>query len=79
MIRDPFGGWDWDGIKQLSFTIVFACGILSLFSSLGGDSWYGPYVWVSEFIGANATISIIIAMIAIMGLWWYEQFNGGYY
>ena len=79
MIRDPFGGWDWDGIKQLVFSIGFLLAIISLFSSLGGDSWYGPYQWVWGIITDNAEISIIIAMIAIMALWWHEQFSGGYY
>lgn len=79
MIRDPFGGWDWDGIKQLAFTVFFACALLSLFSQLGGDNWYGPYVWAAALIQANATVSIIVAMVFLMGLWWYEQFQGGYY
>ena len=79
MIRDPFGGWDWDGIKQLSMTIGFLLAIISLFSSLGGDSWYGPYKWFWGVISDNAEICIIIVMVGIMALWWHEQFSGGYY
>ncbi len=79
MIRDPFGGWDWDGIKQLAFTITFAFAIISLFSQLGGDNWFGPYEWFWGIVTDNAEISIIVTMILVMGLWWYEQFNGGYY
>lgn len=79
MIRDPFGGWDWDGIKQLTFSIIFLFAIISLFSQLGGDSWYGPYVWIGSVISDNAEVSIILTMVLVMGLWWYEQFNGGYY
>jgi hypothetical protein len=79
MIRDPFGGWDWEGIKQMTFSILFLFAIISLFSQLGGDAWYGPYIWISDVISDNAEISIAIAMILLMGLWWYEQFNGGYY
>ena len=79
MIRDPFGGWDWDGIKQLTFSIGMLLGIISVFASLGGDNWYRPYEWVWNIIAANAEISIIIAMVVVMGLWWFEQFSGGYY
>ena len=79
MIRDPFGGWDWDGIKQLTFSIVMLFGIISVFASLGGDNWYRPYEWVWDIIAANAEISIMLAMVIVMGLWWFEQFNGGYY
>jgi type IV secretory pathway VirB2 component (pilin) len=79
MIRDPFGGWDWDGIKQLSMSFLFLFGVISLFSHLGGDAWYGPYTWILGVISGNAEISIAIAMILLMGLWWHEQFNGGYY
>ena len=79
MIRDPFGGWDWDGIKQLTFSIGFLLAIISLFSALGGDAWYRPYEWLWGIITDNAEISLGIAMIAIMALWWHEQFSGGYY
>lgn len=79
MIRDPLGGWDWDGIRQLGATLVFVCMILSLFSALNGSYWYGPYVWAGNFVADNATISIIVAMVFLMGLWLFEQFNSGYY
>ena len=79
MIRDPFGGWDWDGIKQLAVTIGFLLAVVSLFSSLGGDSWYGPYERAWGIITDNAEISIILAMILIMALCWHVQFGGGYY
>ncbi len=79
MIRDPFGGWDWDGIKQLTFSIITLLALVSLFSHLGGDSWYGPYEWLWGVITDNAEISIIVTMILLMAIWWYEQFNGGYF
>ena len=30
MIRDPLGGWDWDGIRQLCFSLVMLFALVSM-------------------------------------------------
>ncbi len=78
MIRDPFGGWDWDGIKQLAFMSGFLLLVLTLGAATEGN-WSDPYVWAYNLVIAHSALSIGIVMVGIMALWWYEQFNGGMY
>ena len=78
MLKDPFGGWDIDGIKQLGFTIGMICLVLSFASSTSGE-WYDPYIWVYGILTINPPLTIIIFMVGILALWWHEQFSGGLY
>ena len=78
MIKDAFGAWDWDGIKQLVFSISVLLVIISFAASTSGN-WYDPYSWFYGILTANEPLTILIVMFALMALWWHEQFNGGFY
>ena len=76
MLRDPFGGWDWDGVRQFAVTVGFLALIISFVASTSGN-WYDPYLWIAGIASANAPVTIIIFMVGILALWGYEQFSGG--
>jgi hypothetical protein len=76
MIRDPFGGWDFDGIKQLLFMIGVVGGIISFAASTSGN-WYDPWDRISSFIFLHSTVFLILSMVLLLGLFWHERFMGG--
>ena len=78
MIKDAFGGWDWEGIKQLLFSLAFILLIISFAASTSGN-WYDPYSWIYGILTTNTPVTIIVVMIILMAAWWHEQFNGGFY
>ena len=78
MIRDPFGGWDWDGIRQLLSVTLFLLFIISFAASTAGK-WSDPYYWAWGIVVTNAPLAIVIVMLGMMGLWWFDQFNKGLY
>jgi len=76
MIRDPFGGWDWDGIKQLSFMILVFVLLFSFGASTSGR-WFDPWTWVGSLILTNSTFFLVLSMVSLLGLFWHERFMGG--
>ena len=78
MIKDPFGDWDWDGIRQLASIIVFLVLVISFAASTSGD-WSGPWMAIYDLLADNASLTIGLTMVGLMGLWWHEQFRGGAY
>jgi hypothetical protein len=76
VIRDPFGGWDFDGIKQLAFMLVIFGSLVSFAASTGGR-WYDPWNWIVIGIISYSTTFIILSMIVLLGLFWHERFMGG--
>ena len=76
MIRDPMGGWDWDGIKQILFTLTITFCLVSFASSTGGY-WYDPWVWMGDFIFLHSAVFLILSMIGLLGFYWHERFTDG--
>lgn len=77
MIRDPiFGGIDWDGVKQLAFTVICLLFIISFGAATSG-SWYDPYVWVAAYIGSNKPEFILLSMVILLGGYFWAQFESG--
>mgnify|MGYP001599140333 CR=1 FL=1 len=76
MIRDPFGGWDWDGIKQFGFMILVFVLLFSFGASTSGR-WFDPWTWVGNFILTNSTFFLILSMVSLLGFFWHERFMGG--
>jgi len=78
MFRDPFGGLDWDAIRQFLSATTFLLFVVSFAASTSGK-WSDPYYWIWGHITNNSAIVIILIMFSMMALWWYEQFNEGRY
>ena len=78
MIKDPFGDWDWDGIRQLASIIIFLVLVISFAASTSGD-WSDPWMAIYDLLADNAPLTIGLTMVGLMGLWWHEQFRGGAY
>jgi ABC-type dipeptide/oligopeptide/nickel transport system permease component len=77
VIRDPiFGGIDWDGVKQLAFSLICLLLIISFGAATSG-SWYDPYVWVAAYIGNNKPEFILLSMIILLGGYFWAQFESG--
>ena len=53
MIRDPLGGWDWDGIRQLGFILVAISGLVTMFAGLDSN-----YVWSDPWTGLVSFVSL---------------------
>jgi hypothetical protein len=80
MIRDPLGGWDWDGIRQLSAIIVMFAGLVTTFAALDSNyHWYSPWKRIGDIIGSYPEAFIVGAMIILLGVWWLDQYDRGYY
>ena len=77
MIRDPiFGGIDWDGVRQLAFGVASILVILSFGAATSGN-WYDPYQWVWSVMQANAPYFIALAMLLLLGGYYWVQFEAG--
>ena len=77
MIRDPiFGGIDWDGVRQLAFGVLSMLAILSLGAATSGN-WYDPYVWAWSVVQSNAPYFIALAMVILLGGFYWIQFEAG--
>ena len=77
MIRDPiFGGWDWEGIRQLSFMIISVALFVSFAASTSGN-WYDPWEWVYFGVITYSTPLLILSMVAMMAFYRLWQFEGG--
>ena len=80
MIRDPLGGWDWDGIRQLSFIVIGMAALVTLFAELDSSySWYSPWEYAIDIVKDYAEYFIVAAMLGVLSIWWINQFDGGYY
>jgi hypothetical protein len=80
MIRDPLGGWDWDGIRQLAFMVIVLCVLITLFAELDSNyEWYTPWESIANFVGRYPEFFIGGAMILLLAGYWLSQFDGGYY
>ena len=80
MLRDPFTGHiDADATIRIATIAV----IVAIFATLGsiseGEAWYYPYELIVNYAIVHSTVTIACIMIMVMGLWWYEQFRGGYF
>ena len=78
MIKDPFGDWDWDGIRQLCSILASLVIIISFAASTSGK-WSDPWMAIYDVLADNAPITIGLTMTLLMALWWHEQFRGGAY
>jgi hypothetical protein len=76
MIRDPLGGWDTDGIFQLSFMLACVLVIISLGAATSGN-WHDPYTVTWSWIENNEALVIGMAMVLLLGLYWFHQFDTG--
>tara|TARA_B100002019_G_C21202484_1_gene564804 strand:- start:650 stop:892 length:243 start_codon:yes stop_codon:yes gene_type:complete len=80
MIRDPLGGWDWDGIRQLCFSLVMLFALVSAFAALDSKyTWSDPWMVIADFISAYPEYFIVGSMLVVLSIWWINQFDGGYY
>ena len=80
MIRDPLGGWDWDGIRQLCFSFLMLFVLVSMFAELDSNyTWSDPWMGIVDFVAAYPEYFIIGSMLLVLSIWWINQFAGGYY
>ncbi len=80
MIRDPLGGWDWDGIRQLCFIVVVSFGLVSMFAELDSNyTWSDPWMGILNFVSEYPEYFIVATMLGVLSIWWINQFDGGYY
>jgi len=80
MIRDPLGGWDWDGIRQLFFSLVMLFALVSAFAALDSKyTWSDPWMGIADFVSAYPEYFIVGSMLVVLSIWWINQFDGGYY
>jgi hypothetical protein len=80
MIRDPLGGWDWDGIRQLCFSLVMLFALVSMFAALDSKyTWSDPWMRIADFVSAYPEYFIVGSMLVVLSIWWINQFDGGYY
>ena len=80
MIRDPLGGWDWDGIRQLCFSFLMLFVLVSMFAELDSNyTWADPWMGIVDFVAAYPEYFIIGSMLLVLSIWWINQFDGGYY
>jgi len=80
MIRDPLGGWDWDGIRHLCFSLVMLFALVSMFAALDSKyTWSDPWMRIADFVSAYPEYFIVGSMLVVLSIWWINQFDGGYY
>lgn len=80
MIRDPLGGWDWDGLKQLFAMVLTSCLLITVFAALDNNyEWYTPWEKVANFVQSYSEYFILGSMILLLAGYWLSQFDGGYY
>ena len=80
MIRDPLGGSDWDGIRQLCFSFLMLFVLVSMFAELDSNyTWSDPWMGIVDFVAAYPEYFIIGSMLLVLSIWWINQFDGGYY
>ena len=80
MIRDPLGGWDWDGIRQLCFLLGACIGLVTMFAALDSNyTWSDPWMGILNIASAYPEDFIVAAMLGVLSIWWINQFDGGYY
>ena len=80
MIRDPLGGWVWDGIRQLCFSFLMLFVLVSMFAELDSNyTWSDPWMGIVDFVAAYPEYFIIGSMLLVLSIWWINQFDGGYY
>ena len=80
MIRDPLGGWDLDGIRQLCFSFLMLFVLVSMFAELDSNyTWSDPWMGIVDFVAAYPEYFIIGSMLLVLSIWWINQFDGGYY
>ena len=80
MIRDPLGGWDWDGIRQLCVSLVMLFALVSAFAALDSKyTWSDPWMGIADFVSAYPEYFIVGSMLVVLSIWWINQFDGGYY
>ena len=80
MIRDPLGGWDFDGIRQLCFILFGLSGLVTMFAALDSN-----YIWSDPWSAILGTMTnypeyfIIASMLGVLSIWWINQFDGGHF
>lgn len=80
MIRDPLGGWDWDGIRQFCFIIILISGLITAFAGLDSNyKWSDPWIKMGSIVSTYPEYFIVGSMITVLSVWWINQFDGGYY
>lgn len=80
MLRDPFtGDIDSDAVIRIATIVVILAAFATLGSVSEGEAWYYPYELIVDYAILHSTATIVCIMIMVMGLWWYEQFRGGYF
>lgn len=81
MLRDPFtGSVDFEEVARYTILIAIFCVIMSAGTASEGLGAMYPYAYTAEFLMYDhPTFTIAAFMVMLMGLWWYEQFRGGYF
>ena len=80
MIRDPLGGWDWDGIRQLGFLIGTIVVLVTAFAGLDSNyTWLDPWTGIATFVSDYPEYFIVATMLGVLSIWWINQFDGGHF
>tara|TARA_B100000029_G_C17343351_1_gene876140 strand:- start:520 stop:768 length:249 start_codon:yes stop_codon:yes gene_type:complete len=80
-LRDPFtGAIDFEEVARYAILIGIICAFASAGAASEGLSVLYPYeMLVDLMFNQYPSVTIASFMVMLMALWWYEQFQGGYY
>ena len=80
-LRDPFtGAVDFEEVARYAILISIICVFASAGAASEGLGVLYPYeMLVDLMFNQYPSITIASFMVMLMALWWYEQFQGGYY
>ena len=81
MVRDPFTGTiDFEEVARWGIIIGILCAFASAGAASEGLGVLYPYEYLGDVLfNQYPSITIASFMVALMALWWYEQFRGGYF
>lgn len=81
MVRDPFTGTiDFEEVARYAILLSILCAFVSAAAAGEGLGALYPYEYLGDVLfNQYPAITIASFMVALMALWWYEQFRGGYF